>query len=167
MVTTDPNSDSALDFDDAALALYTERLMELNKAATTPRRLAQPDGSARRRSRLCGSTVTVDIALTPEGERVAEIGFAVQACSLGTAATAILAQNGAGADLDALTKMRDGVKDYLAGASPLADLPDWNDIATLAPARDVKPRHRAVEIPFEAAVEAMERALAARAHLSG
>jgi len=63
--------------------IYTARMLEL--AADIPRlgRLAAPDASATAHSRLCGSTVTVDLRVS-EG-RVSDFAHDVQACALGQA----------------------------------------------------------------------------------
>lgn len=143
--------------DDDALELYSEKLVGLCADVSRPRRLEKPDGSAHLRSRLCGSTVTIDVALDGQG-RVADLGYEVRACSLGSAATAILARHAVGADAEALGRVRDGVQAMLSGAERI-DLPDgWDEVALLAPARDVRSRHSAIMIVFDAAKEALAKA---------
>ncbi|RVU38030.1 iron-sulfur cluster assembly scaffold protein [Hwanghaeella grinnelliae] len=143
--------------DDDALELYSEKLVGLCATVATPRRLDHPDGSAHLRSRLCGSTVTIDVALDGEN-RIADLGFEVKACSLGSAATAILARHAKGADGETLGKVRDAVQSMLSGAETI-DLPDgWEEITVLAPARDVRSRHSAIMIVFDAANEAIAKA---------
>lgn len=143
--------------DDDALDLYSEKLIELCADVSAPRRLDHPDGSAHLRSRLCGSTVTIDVKLD-EDSRVADLGFDVKACSLGSAATAILARHAVGASAEALTQVRDAVRSMLSGAETI-DLPDgWDEIAVLAPARDVRARHSAIMIVFDAATDAVRNA---------
>lgn len=148
--------------DDDALELYSEKLVSLCADVAAPRRLDVPDGSAHLRSRLCGSTVTIDVALADDGT-VADLGFEVKACSLGSAATAILARHATGADRETLEAVRDAVKAMLDGADAI-DIPEgWDDILILAPARDVRARHSAIKIVFDAAVEAMAKATGERA----
>lgn len=144
--------------DDDALELYSEKLVGLCADVSSPRLLKKHDGSAHLRSRLCGSTVTIDVTLDAEG-RIADLGFEVKACSLGSAATAILARHAKGADLQTLEQVRDAVNAMLAGADTL-DLPDgWEEIMVLAPARDVRARHSAIKIVFDAAVQAVRQAI--------
>ena len=148
--------------DDDALELYSEKLVALCADVSKPRRLAKPDGSAQLRSRLCGSTVTIDVVLDRE-KRVADLGFDVRACSLGSAATAILARHARGADHAALETVRDAVQAMLAGSETI-EVPDgWEDVAILAPARDVRSRHSAIMIVFDAAAKAVADALEHRA----
>lgn len=144
--------------DDDALELYSEKLVALCAGVSKPHRLTDPDGSAHLRSRLCGSTVTIDVALD-DRKRVADLGFDVKACSLGSAATAILARHAKGADREALGKVRDAVKAMLAGSERIEVPEGWEEIAVLAPARDVRARHSAIMIVFDAASKAVENAL--------
>lgn len=141
--------------------IYNSRILEL--AANLPRigRLAVPDGSATAHSKLCGSTVTVDVALDAEG-RVADFAHDVKACALGQASSSIMARHVVGADAAELRGLRDAMRAMLkAGAAP----PDgrWADCAVLEPVRDYKARHASTLLTFDAAVEAVERALRARA----
>ena len=144
--------------DDDALELYSEKLVGLCADVAKPRRLDHPDGTAHLRSRLCGSTVTIDVALDGDN-RVADLGFEVKACSLGSAATAILARHAVGATAESLAQVRDAVQAMLSGAESI-DLPDgWDEIAVLAPARDVRSRHSAIMIVFDAANQAIAKAV--------
>ncbi len=144
--------------DDDALELYSEKLVALCADVSEPRRLEKPDGSAHLRSRLCGSTVTIDVALDEE-ERVTDLGYDIKACSLGSAATAILARHAKGADRAALDQIRVAVQAMLSGSGAI-EVPDgWEEVAILAPARDVRSRHSAIMIVFDAAAKAVEEAL--------
>ena len=147
----------ALPDDDDALELYTERLMAFCHDVAAPRRLNAPDASVHMRSRLCGSTVTIDVTMDPE-DRVADLGFDVHACSLGSAATAILAKHAVGSDAGTLAAVREAVRSMLDGAEEI-EVPDgWDDIAVLAPARDTRSRHSAIMIAFDAANKAVAEA---------
>jgi len=76
-------------------SVYNKRILEL--AADIPRlgRLAQPQASATAHSRLCGSTITVDLALA-EG-KVSDYAQELKACALGQASASILARHILGA----------------------------------------------------------------------
>ena len=88
--------------------VYNKRILEL--AATIPRlgRLAAPDASATAHSRLCGSTVTVDIAM--DGDVVTDFAHDVKACALGQASSAIMASHVVGATAAELRAPRDDVR---------------------------------------------------------
>ncbi|MBX9990353.1 iron-sulfur cluster assembly scaffold protein [Phreatobacter oligotrophus] len=140
--------------------VYNARILEL--AASIPRlgRLAQPDGSATAHSRLCGSTVTVDVVM--DGDRVAEFGHDVKACALGQASSSIMAQHVVGSTAAELKDLRDAVRRMLKenGAPPAGK---WADVAVLEPVREFKARHASTLLTFDAVVEAVGKATAARA----
>ena len=140
--------------------IYNSRILAL--AGNLPRvgRLPAPDGSATAHSKLCGSTVTVDVTLDPDG-RVADFAHDVKACALGQASSSIMASRVVGTGAAELRAVRDAMRAMLkAGASA----PDgrWSDCAVLEPVRDYKARHASTLLTFDATVEAVEQALRAR-----
>ena len=72
-------------------SLYNARILELAAGIAPARRLADADASASAHSKLCGSTIAVDLKMA--GDRVADFGQTVKACLLGQASAAIMAQN--------------------------------------------------------------------------
>ena len=143
--------------------IYNSRILEL--AANLPRigRLEAPGGSATAHSKLCGSTVTVDVALGPDG-RVADFAHDVKACALGQASSSIMARNVVGTDVAELRALRDQMRAMLKqnGAPPEGR---WADCAVLEPVRDYKARHASTMLTFDAVVEAVEKAERASAGL--
>lgn len=140
--------------------VYNKRILEL--AATIPRlgRLAAPDASATTHSRLCGSTVTVDIAM--DGDVVTDFAHDVKACALGQASSAIMASHVVGSTAAELRALRDDVRRMLKENGP-PPAGRWADIAVLEPVRDFKARHASTLLTFDAVVEAIGKAEAARA----
>ncbi len=140
--------------------VYNARILEL--AASIPRlgRLAQPDGTATAHSRLCGSTVTVDVVM--DGDRVADFAHDVKACALGQASSSIMARHVVGSTAAELKDLRDTVRRMLKenGAPPAGK---WADVAVLEPVRDFKARHASTLLTFDAVVDAIGKATAARA----
>ena len=141
--------------------LYNARILEL--AGNIPRlgRLPAPHGSARAHSKLCGSTVTVD--LTVENGVVTDFAHDVKACALGQASSSIMARHVIGATTDELRDLRETVRKMLKenGAPPAGR---WEDIAVLTPVRDYKARHASTLLTFDAvtqAIDEIERASAA------
>ncbi|WP_342361657.1 iron-sulfur cluster assembly scaffold protein [Terrarubrum flagellatum] len=142
--------------------VYNNRILAL--AADIPRlgRLQAPDGSATVRSKLCGSTVTVDVKMA-EG-KVADFAHDVKACALGQASSSIMARHVIGASGEELRAVRDLVRRMLKeNGPPPAEGEAWEDIRVLEPVRDYKARHASTLLTFEAVVEAIEKAEAARA----
>jgi NifU-like protein involved in Fe-S cluster formation len=141
--------------------VYNRRIIEL--AANIPRigRLAQPDASATAVSRLCGSTVTIDLRM--DGDKVTDFAHEVKACALGQASSSIMAGNIIGSTSQELRDLREGVRTMLKenGAPPAAG--KWADIAVLEPVRDYKARHASTMLTFDAVVDAIGQIEAKRA----
>jgi NifU-like protein involved in Fe-S cluster formation len=140
--------------------VYNKRILEL--AGNIPRlgRLPAPDASATAHSKLCGSTVTIDLQM--DGDTVTEFAHEVKACALGQASSSIMARNVIGAKAPELRKLRDTVRRMLKeNGSP----PDgkWADIAVLEPVRDYKARHASTMLTFDAVVSAIDQIEAKRA----
>lgn len=131
--------------------IYNQRILEL--AGNIPRlgRLASPQATASRHSKLCGSTVTVDLSMV-DG-RVSDYAQDVKACALGQASASIVARHVIGATAEELRAVRDRVQTMLKGGG---DPPDgaWADAAVLEPVKDFRARHASTLLAFEAAAAA-------------
>ncbi|MBN8945234.1 MAG: iron-sulfur cluster assembly scaffold protein [Rhizobiales bacterium] len=140
--------------------IYNRRILEL--AADIPRlgRLAAPQASATAHSKLCGSTVVVDLVM--EGDRVTDFAHDVKACALGQASSSIMARHVVGSTAEELRSLRETVRRMLKenGAPPAGK---WSDIAVLEPVRDYKARHASTLLTFDAVVDAIGKIEAARA----
>ena len=141
--------------DSDLIKLYSTRILAL--AADIPHlgRLQAPQATARRRSPLCGSTVTVDVVV--KDGKVAEFAQDVKACALGQASAAILGQAVIGRSLPELRSARDAVQAMLKISGPVPAAP-FSGYETLLPARDYKNRHASILLALEAVCEAMEAA---------
>ncbi len=135
--------------------VYNKRILEL--AAEIPRlgRLAHPDASATAHSRLCGSTVTVDLVL--KNGQVADFAHDVKACALGQASSSIMARNIVGSTPEELRALRDDVRRMLKENAAPPTSGKWADIAVLEPVRDYKARHSSTLLTFDAVVDALEK----------
>ncbi len=141
--------------------LYHNRVLELAADIPHAGRLEHPDGSSLKVSRVCGSTVNVDLTLDADG-RIAEIAVDPHACALGQAATSILARHAVGRSLEEMVAARDALRGMLKEGAAPPDGVFW-ELRHLAPVHDYPPRHASTLLAFEAVVEAMQQALAARA----
>src|ERR1041385_1101225 len=115
-------------------------------------RLDDADATARAHSKLCGSTVTVDLKM--DGDVVTDFAHEVKACALGQASSSIMARNVVGAKAEELRKLRENVRRMLKenGAPPAEG--KWRDIAVLEPVRDYRARHASTMLTFDAVVSA-------------
>ncbi|WP_061932418.1 iron-sulfur cluster assembly scaffold protein [Aureimonas sp. AU22] len=137
--------------------LYNDRILDL--AGNIPRigRLEHPDGSAKAHSKLCGSTVIVDLRLA-DGV-VSDFAHEVRACALGQASSSVMARHIVGATPDELRTLRDTMERMLkANGSPPEGR--FADLRYLEPVREHKARHASTMLTFEAVVEALAKAQA-------
>ncbi|QUJ77585.1 iron-sulfur cluster assembly scaffold protein [Sulfitobacter albidus] len=141
--------------DSDLIKLYSTRILAL--AADIPHlgRLDAPDASVTRRSPLCGSSVTVDVAVT-DG-RLSALGQDVKACALGQAAAAVTAAGAEGATLETVQRGRDQLKAMLKGKGGVPDAP-FDGFEVLSPAVEYKNRHASILLSIEAMAEAMAAA---------
>ena len=140
--------------------IYNRRILEL--AGEIPRlgRLDQPDASATAHSKLCGSTVTIDLKVA--GGKVADFAHDVKACALGQASSSIMARNVVGSTPEELRAVRDDMRRMLKenGTPPAGK---WADCAVLEPVRDYKARHASTLLTFDAVVQALDQIETGRA----
>ncbi len=133
--------------------VYNSRILDL--AGNIPRvgRLADADASATAHSKLCGSTVTIDLKM--ENDIVIDFAHEVKACALGQASSSIMARNVIGSKAEELRDLRETVRRMLKenGAPPTGK---WADIAVLEPVRDYKARHASTMLTFDAVVSAID-----------
>jgi NifU-like protein involved in Fe-S cluster formation len=136
--------------------LYSAKLLKL--AANMPRagRLPAPDASSEKISKLCGSRVTVDVIV--EGDRVADFAQDVKACALGQASASVLGEHVMGASLAEIEMARDQFRAMLKQGAD-APVGRFADLSMLAPVKDYPARHASTLLAFEAAAEAVRRAV--------
>jgi NifU-like protein involved in Fe-S cluster formation len=133
--------------------VYNAKILDL--AAHIPRlgRLQAPDASATAHSKLCGSTVTVDVKM--DGGAVTDFAHDVKACALGQASSSIMARHVIGATPAELREVRETVRKMLKENGP-PPAGKWADVAFLEPVRDYKARHASTMLTFDAVVKAVD-----------
>ena len=140
--------------------VYNTRILDL--AGNIPRigRLSAPDASATAHSKLCGSTVTVDVKM--DGPAVTDFAHDVKACALGQASSSLMARHVVGATAEELRALRETVRKMLKENGPVPD-GKWADFAVLEPVRDYKARHVSTLLTFDAVVNAIDQIESKRA----
>lgn len=135
--------------------LYSQRILDLAGNASQPPRLAQPHGTARKVSRVCGSVVEVDLVLR-DGVIVG-YGHDVSACALGQTSAAVVAREIVGTPVAEARALRDQMHAMLKrdGTPPTGK---WDDLRYLEPVRSYPARHMSTLLVFDAVVEAIEKA---------
>lgn len=139
------------------IQLYSKRILALAADIPHAERLPSPSGSATRRSPLCGSTVTVDVAL--DGERIAAFGQDVKACALGQASAAVLGGAVVGRTRAEVEAARDQLKAMLKEGGEPPQAP-FGGLEALKPARDYRNRHASILLAYEATLDAIDDARA-------
>ena len=136
-------------------SVYNGKILEF--AGNIPRvgRLENPDATARAHSRLCGSTVTVDVKM--EGSRVADYAHDVRACALGQSSAAILARDVVGQKASDLRALRETMHAMLKENGPPPE-GTFADLKYLEPVRDYRARHASTLLVFDALVDAIGQA---------
>lgn len=117
-------------------------------------RLEAPDATATAHSKLCGSTVTIDIRL--DGDVVTDFAHEVKACALGQASSSIMARNVVGASVDELREVRETMRRMLKENGPPPE-GRFEDLRYLEPVRDYKARHASTMLTFDAVADAIEQ----------
>ncbi|MCY4502448.1 MAG: iron-sulfur cluster assembly scaffold protein [Alphaproteobacteria bacterium] len=139
---------------DALFKLYTRDILRLAGAIARVGRLDDADGEATRTSRLCGSTMTVEIAI--EDGRITDYAQRIQACAFGQASAALFAETAPGRNAGEVEAGRAQVEAFLKGGAAPNGV--WSDFERLEPVREVKARHGAVLLPFETTLDALQAA---------
>ncbi|ARC88836.1 iron-sulfur cluster assembly scaffold protein [Rhodovulum sp. MB263] len=140
------------------IKLYSQKILAL--AAEIPHldRLEAPMGTARKRSPLCGSTVTVDLDV--RDGRIIRFGQDVKACALGQAAASVVGSAIIGCSRAQIETARDQLHAMLKQEGPVPAAP-FEGLEVLLPARDYKNRHASIMLSLEATLDAFDAAEAA------
>lgn len=134
--------------------IYNAKILELAGNPPVATRLETPDATAKAHSKLCGSTVIVDLAM--DDGRVAAFGQDVKACALGQASSAVMAREIVGTDADALRALRKKMIAMLKEGGP-APTGRFADLAWLQPVKDYPARHASTLLVFDAVVDALDQ----------
>ena len=147
-----PETTEASDGPPGLEELYNDKILEF--VGNIPRigRLNSPDATATAHSRLCGSTVTVDILV--DGQIVTDFAHEVRACALSQAASSIMARHIVGATMEELVEVRAAMLAMLKDGGP-PPAGRFADLAILQPVREYKTRHASTMLPFDAVVGAI------------
>ena len=134
------------------IRLYSGRILELAASIPRTKRLVHPTATARRRSPLCGSTVTVDVEVA-DG-RIIDYGQDVKACALGQAAASVVGSVVIGLTHGDIAQARDQLAAMLKSGGPPPGAP-FEALAVLEPARDYKNRHASIMLTLDTLSEAL------------
>ena len=134
--------------------IYNKRILEFAADIPALHRLADADASAVAHSRLCGSTVAVDLKMR-DGV-VTDFGHDVKACALGQASSSIMARHVVGSTGQELRRLKDQMYHMLKENGP-PPTGKWQDLEALVPVRDFKARHASTLLTFDAVADAVSQ----------
>jgi NifU-like protein involved in Fe-S cluster formation len=135
-------------------SIYNTKILEFAGNIERLGRLEAADATARAHSKLCGSTVEVDLVL--KGGKVADFAHRVEACALGQAASSVMARHIVGSGPDELRALREQMHAMLKENGP-APTGKWEELKYLEPVRDYPVRHASTLLAFDAVVEALDQ----------
>ena len=133
--------------------LYSARILGLAADIPHTDRLDAPQASAKKRSPLCGSTVTVDVNLFEN--TVSAYAQDVKACALGQAAASVVGATILGATTDQIRRARDELYAMLKSDGPLPSAP-FDGLEVLRPAKEYKNRHASILLALDATLAAID-----------
>mgnify|MGYP003755837411 FL=1 len=137
--------------------IYNQKIFELAAAMPRAVRLEKPDAAARAHSKLCGSTVEVEIVL--DGDRIADFGQTVKACLLGQASAANVGREVVGTTENEFRALAAQMRRMLKEGGPPPS-GRWEDLGLLAPVKDYPHRHASTLLVFDAVERALDDAKA-------
>lgn len=134
--------------------LYSEKILAIAGNPPPAERLAHPDATARKVSRVCGSSIEVDV--TVRDGAITGYGHSVSACALGQTSAAIVAREAVGTSVADFLALRETVRAMLKGeGAPPGGR--WSDLKYLEPVRDYPQRHASTLLVFDAVAEALDK----------
>ena len=134
--------------------LYSQKILEIAANQPVPGRVVNADATARRVSRICGSSIEVDVSV--RDGRISAYGHQISACALGQTSTAIVARNIVGTPVNEFRAVRAQMTEMLRAEGP-PPTGKWADLAYLEPVRDYAPRHASTLLVFDAVADALDK----------
>lgn len=128
--------------------LYTKEILRLIATRNFCDRLDAPHLTVHKHSRICGSTITVDVCL--ENGVITAFGQEVKACALGQASAAIVADGALGLTAETFAPIATSFEAMVTKGTPLAVDETWNRLNLLQMVKDHPSRRGSVMLPFEA-----------------
>lgn len=138
--------------------LYSTQILALAADIPHAGRLGAPMSSVRKRSPLCGSTVTVDLSV--DDGRITDFAQNVKACALGQSSASILGRHVIGLDRGTIAAARDALLAMLTEDGPTPPAP-FEGLEVLRPATAYRNRHPSILLAWEATLAAFDEATAA------
>jgi NifU-like protein involved in Fe-S cluster formation len=134
--------------------IYSSRILEVAGNIPRTKRLESPAATATAHSKLCGSTISVDLEM--ENGKITGFGQDVKACLLGQASASIVASHVIGATGEEMKEIGETMRKMLKQNGP-PPTGKWKDLEILQPVRDFKARHASTLLIFDAIEDAIDQ----------
>lgn len=131
--------------------LYQAQVRDWARKVRNDARLVPADITVSRVSRLCGSTLELDIR--HDGRIVTALGYRARACTLGMASTAVVAAKATGRSFAEIGEAGEKLAALLAGEKVVFS-DHWAALGMFTAARTFPTRHGSIMLPFDALAEA-------------
>ena len=142
--------------DDTDIAFYNRALIDLSARAGEVRAIeGAVTHNAKVVSPICGSEFEIDMRVD-EGGRIVALGYRLAACALTKSVVAVFQDAAISADIVEIRAAHQALAQLLAGETPDWPNAKWAELQILAPLKDHRPRHNAMQLPFEAAEKALK-----------
>ena len=139
--------------------IYNTRILELSAAIPRTGHLAVPQARGEAHSKLCGSTISVELCLA--GDEISDFAQNVKACLLGQAAASVVGREIVGTPIAEFRAVAETMRRMLKDNGPPPS-GRWSDLALLEPVRDYRHRHASTLLVFDAIERALQAAHAGR-----
>ena len=134
--------------------IYNDKILGYAAHIDKIGRLPHADATAQKHSRICGSTVTVDLNM--ENGIVTGFAHIVRACALGQASSSLMASHIIGLKADELRTLRETIWQMLTENGP-APKGKFADFACLEPIKNYKARQPSTMLTFDAVVDCIDQ----------
>ena len=133
--------------------LYSNQILSLAADIPLLPRLNSPDATISSRTKLCGSTITIDLKLN--NNIIIDYAHEVKACALGQASASILAKDILGKTGEQIINVRDAVFKMLNGSQYYLEI--FPQYQVLTPASKFKNRHESIMLSLNTVVQAIRK----------
>ncbi len=134
--------------------IYAPELLEKSANITHIGHLEAPDATATAHSKMCGSTISVELKMN--GNIVQDYAQTVEACLLGQSAAAIMAENIIGSSAEELREISARMRKMLKEEGPKPE-GKWAELGLLENVRHFRARHASTLLVFDAVQEALSK----------
>ncbi|RCL03513.1 MAG: Nitrogen-fixing NifU domain-containing protein [Candidatus Tokpelaia sp. JSC161] len=134
--------------------IYNHEILRYASYLSYPPKIKQPDAKACKHSKLCGSTISVELKM--ENGIITDFSQKVHACVLGQASASIMAQNIIGVSAEEIKNLKNTIRTMLEKNGPTPKR-QFSAFSCLQVAKPYKTRHASIMLVFDAITDCIEQ----------